>query len=106
MTKVIKPQSKRLEERAVDAQRTYVAALVALERARHEASCSTCGVGAMTAGDLARAWRAAEDHKEKCRRAFSDLCNELGYIPQGHGVALPDEGHVADCENRGSWMPS
>ena len=99
VTASLEPQVAGLEERTVEALRDYIAALVAWKRAKHRATCPICGREAASARDRGLACEAARDHKEKCRRTFSDLCDELGYIPQGHGVGLPDEERLHPCSN-------
>jgi hypothetical protein len=97
LTESLESQHRRLEETTVEAQRTYIAALVAWERAEHRKMCPICGPAEGSPGDRALACEAARNHKEQCRRAFSDLCDALGYIPEGHGVGLPDEEHFHSC---------
>lgn len=36
--------------------------------------------------------RIRRGQKERRRVVFRDLCDELGYVPDGHDVALPPEG--------------
>lgn len=85
-----------LESQAVDAHRAYVEALAEWERAFRAASCPARR--ADRAADSERALRcaSAEAEKERRRVVFRDLCDVLGYVPQGHGVALP----AADCPSR------
>ena len=99
VTESLESQVEGLEERTVEAQRTYVVAFVAWERAEHRTTCPICGPADAEPGGRALACEAARDHKEKCRKTFSDLCDALGYIPEGHGVGLPDEEHVHSCAN-------
>ena len=81
-----------LESQAVDAHRAYVEALAEWERTFRAANCPA------RRADSERAQRcaSAEAEKERRRVVFRDLCDELGYVPQGHGVALP----AADCPSR------
>jgi hypothetical protein len=81
-----------LESQAVAAHRAYVEALAEWERAFHEANRPACETD--DAGDRERALRcaSAEAEKERRRIVFRDLCDELGYLPAGHGVALPNTG--------------
>ena len=37
--------------------------------------------------------RVGAAEKERRRVVFRDPCNELGYVLDGHGVALPAEGY-------------
>jgi hypothetical protein len=85
-------QRDDLETRAIEAHRAYIAALVAWEQTarRQGRSCADGGDrGALD--DSAGRCREAELHKEACRTAFRDLIDELGYVPLGHGIALPKE---------------
>lgn len=79
-----------LESQAVAAHRAYVEALAEWERAFHEANCRAYETDG--AGDRKRALRcaSAEAEKERRRIVFRDLCDELGYLPAGQGVALPN----------------
>jgi hypothetical protein len=81
-----------LESQAIAAHRAYVEALVEWERAFHAANCPACEPD--DAGDRGRALRcaSAEAEKERRRVVFRDLCDELGYLPAGHGVTLPNTG--------------
>lgn len=82
-----------LESQAVAAHRAYVEAMAEWERAFHAANCPACKTDG--AGDRKRALRcaSAEAEKERRRVTFRDLCDELGYLPEGHGVTLPN----AEC---------
>ncbi len=84
-------QSEALEQRAVAAQRAYLAALLAWERTTHRMGCPICGPAGMVANERARICAAAEAEKESRRILFRDLCDQLGFIPTGHGVALAKE---------------
>jgi hypothetical protein len=78
-----------LEARAVAAQRAYVEALAELERTVHIANCPACRPdGTMECEHILRC-SSAEAEKERRRVFFRDLCDELGYVPVGHGIALP-----------------
>ncbi len=89
--------SSSLESQAVDAHRAYVAALAEWERAFHTANCPACRLGDATDSEHAARCAFAEAEKERRRLVFRDLCDELGYIPVGHGVALPS----TECPARG-----
>ena len=85
-----------LESRAVAAHRAYVEALAALERAVHIANCPTCQPDGTTDREHALRCASAEAEKERRRVLFRDLCDKLGYVPVGHGIALPS----AHCPSR------
>jgi len=81
-----------LESQAVAAHRAYIEALAEWERAFHATNCPARETD--DAGNRQRALRcaSAEAEKERRRVVFRDLCDELGYLPAGHGVALPGTG--------------
>jgi hypothetical protein len=81
-----------LESQAVAAHRAYVEALAACERAFHAAGCPACRPGGTTDQEHALRCASAEAEKERRRVVFRDLCDELGYVPDGHAVALPPDG--------------
>lgn len=85
-----------LESRAVTAHRAYVEALAALERAVHIAICSACQPDGTTDREHSLRCASAEAEKERRRVLFRDLCDKLGYVPVGHGIALPS----AHCPSR------
>jgi hypothetical protein len=75
-----------LETKAVAAHRAYIEALAKWERAFHAAHNSTRRTdGASDPGNLVRC-ASAEAEKERRRIVFRDLCDALGYVPEGHGV--------------------
>nr|WP_246544883.1 hypothetical protein [Ancylobacter dichloromethanicus] len=76
-----------MEQRTIAAHRAYIDALVAWENAIR--SSSSPDVSSPDAHQ--RRCLTARAEKERCRVAFRDLCDELGYIPFGHGVGLPTE---------------
>jgi len=77
---------KTLEQRTIAAHRAYIDALVAWESAIRAAAPETG-----SREDRERRCESAKAEKERCRVAFRDLCNKLGYVPSGHGVGLPTE---------------
>ncbi|WP_244624025.1 MULTISPECIES: hypothetical protein [unclassified Bosea (in: a-proteobacteria)] len=77
-----------LESRAVAAHRAYVEALAAWEHSFHVASCPICRPEGLTDEEHADRCDSAQIEKERRRLAFRDLCDELGYVPEGHGVEL------------------
>lgn len=85
-----------LESQAFAAHRAYVEALAEWERAFVAANGAACATQAASDPDRERRCACAEAEKERRRVVFRDLCDELGYIPQGHGIALP----AADCTSR------
>jgi hypothetical protein len=90
------PQDETLEARAVAAQRAYLEALVVWEEAVHRLTCEKCRLRSGSVREQAMACDIAEWEKESRRVAFRDLCDELGYVPHGHGVALPPETYRCD----------
>jgi hypothetical protein len=68
-----------------------VTALMAWERIAHRATCPVCRTEDVSPEQQQRQYDAAEAEKERCRGAFRELCDELGFVPTGHGVALPPE---------------
>ncbi len=80
-----------LEARTIAAHRAYVTALVAWERTVHRATCPVCRTERASSEQQQSLCDAAEAEKERCRAAFRDLCDELGFVPTGHGIALPAE---------------
>jgi len=85
-----------LESRAVTAHRAYIDALAVLERAVHIANCPACRPDSTTDREHSLRCASAEVEKERRRVLFRDLCDELGYVPIGHGIALPS----AHCPSR------
>jgi hypothetical protein len=81
-----------LESQAVAAHRAYVEALAEWERAYREMSLQACRREATGGEALALRCASAEAEKERRRVVFRDLCEALGYVPGGHGVALPPSG--------------
>jgi hypothetical protein len=81
-----------LELEAVAAHRDYVEALASWERALHTASCPACRPEGTTEEEHLLRCASAEAEKERRRVVFRDLCDELGYVPDGHDVALPPDG--------------
>ena len=84
-------QEGSLEARTIAAHRAYVIALMAWERIVHRATCPICRSDDVSAEQQQSLCAAAEAEKERCRAVFRDLCDELGFVPTGHGVALPSE---------------
>ncbi|MBD3849127.1 hypothetical protein IED13_25795 [Bosea sp. SSUT16] len=80
-----------LETQAVAAHRAYLDALVSWDAALHMATCPICRPEGWSEAEGSRRCDTAEIEKERCRRLFRDLCDDLGYVPSGHGLALPDE---------------
>lgn len=78
-----------LESRTVLAHRDYVEALAALERTVHLATCPTCRCPDVTVDEFQRRIDSAESDKERKRVVFRDLCDELGFVPEGNGIAVP-----------------
>ncbi|WP_454634968.1 hypothetical protein [Bradyrhizobium cenepequi] len=93
-------QEGSLEARTIAAHRAYVTALVAWERTVHQATCPVCRSQHLSNEQQQRLCDAAETEKERCRAAFRKLCDELGFVPTGHGIGLPTEGH--SCCQAGS----
>jgi hypothetical protein len=92
-------QEGSLEARTIAAHRAYVTALVAWERTIHRATCPVCRPEHVATEDLRGLCAAAEAEKERCRIAFRDLCDEFGFVPTGHGIALPAEDQSC-CRSR------
>lgn len=91
MATPVAPKPGSLEERAVAAHRAYLDALVAWERTLHRMNCAICGPSDLSENGRAEVCDAAEAEKESRRIAFRDLCDELGFVPAGHDIALPAE---------------
>lgn len=90
MGEVIAPSEPSLATRVIAAHRTYILALLACEKAVHEVDCPICGPTAGSRDErLIRALKSATD-KEACRVVFRDLLNELGSLPEGLTIPLPD----------------
>ena len=79
-----------LETRTVAAQRAYLNALVEWDGVLHKASCPVCRPEGWSEDESARRCETAEIEKERCRLIFRGLCDDLGYVPAGYGVTLPD----------------
>jgi hypothetical protein len=77
-----------------------VTALAAWERAVHRATCAICRSEHVPAEEQERLCDATEAEKERCRIVFRDLCDELGFVPTGHGIGLPAEDHPC-CQGLG-----
>jgi hypothetical protein len=90
-------QARSLEARTIAAHRAYVNALVTWERTVHLASCPACRSEHVSAEQQQRLCNAAETEKERCRAAFRVLCDELGFVPTGHGIGLPVEDQCCCC---------
>ncbi|MFH1555305.1 MAG: hypothetical protein ABII76_10630 [Pseudomonadota bacterium] len=101
MAKAVAPEPGSLEERAVAAHRAYLDALVAWERTLHRMNCALCGPSDLSENARAELCDAAEVEKETRRIAFRDLCEELGFVPAGHDVALPVE-DTSFCQSSAS----
>jgi hypothetical protein len=84
-------QDGSLEARTIAAHRAYVTALVAWERAVRQATCPICRSEHVPVEEQERLCDATEAEKEQCRTVFRDLCDELGFVPAGHGIGLPSE---------------
>jgi hypothetical protein len=82
-------RSRALESQAVAAHRAYVEALAEWERAFQAAHGPACEADDARGRTRALRCASAEAEKERRRLVFRDLCDELGYVPVGHGVALP-----------------
>ena len=93
-------QEGSLEARTIAAHRAYVTALVAWERTVHQATCPVCRSQQLSNEQQQRLCDAAEAEKERCRAAFRELCDQLGFVPTGHGIGLPAEGQ--SCSPGGS----
>ncbi len=79
---------KSLEMKTVAAHRAYVEALAAWEHVFHLASCPICRPEGLSEEEHVVRCASAETEKERRRIVFRDLCDELGYVPSGHGVKL------------------
>lgn len=88
-----------LESKAVAAHRAYVEALATWEYALHLATCRICRPEGLSDDEHASRCGSAETKKEHLRVAFRDLCDELGYVPAGHGIALPDKDWPCGARN-------
>jgi hypothetical protein len=91
-------QETSLESKAVAAHRAYVEALATWEHVLHLATCPICRPEGLTDEEHAFRCESAQAEKERLRVAFRDLCDELGYVPKGHGVKLAPE--TRRCANR------
>ncbi|AEI04702.1 hypothetical protein OCA5_pOC16701350 (plasmid) [Afipia carboxidovorans OM5] len=91
---VTEAQEGSLEARTIAAHRAYLDALVAWELAVHQAACPICRPEQMSEDEHSRCCDTAEAEKERCRIAFRDLCQELGFVPTGHGIKLPPESRL------------
>jgi hypothetical protein len=89
LAKIRKSPNQALEARTVGAHRAYVDALAAWERTVHLAMCPACRPAGMSAQDHDRRCENAEAEKERRRIIFRDLCDELSFVPSGHGIAMP-----------------
>ncbi|HEV7325562.1 MAG TPA: transcriptional repressor TraM [Bosea sp. (in: a-proteobacteria)] len=83
--------SEKLAIRTIAAHRAYLDALGAWERALHTISCERCRPQDVSTESLNRIAEQIEAEKECRRIAFRDLANELGYVPTGEGIALPEQ---------------
>lgn len=101
MADVASTEQDLLEARTIAAHRAYLLALLAWERVLHRMNCSICRPAGLIEEERLQACRAAEAEKESRRIVFRDLCDELGYIPAGHDIALPAE-NTSDCCEAGS----
>ena len=99
MPKLRSAQEGSLEARTVAAHRAYVTALVAWERIARRATCPVCRTEDVSPEQQQRQCDAAEAEKERRRAAFRDLCDELGFVPTGHGIGLSVEGQSC-CHGR------
>ncbi|MGR9426246.1 hypothetical protein [Rhizobium leguminosarum] len=77
-----------LELETVAAHRAYIDALAAWDHIFHLASCSICRPEGVSDEEHGVRCASAEMEKERRRVVFRDLCDELGYVPSGHGVKL------------------
>jgi hypothetical protein len=98
VAKAVAPEPGSLEERAVAAHRAYLMALVAWERTLHRMNCAICSPSDLCENERVQVCVAAEAEKESRRIAFRDLCDELGFVPAGHVIALPAEELSACCD--------
>lgn len=92
MARARKRRDSSLESQAIAAHRAYVEALASWERALHTANCPACSPEGTTEEERLLGCASARAEKERRRVVFRDLCDELGYVPAGHGVALPPDG--------------
>lgn len=90
-------QHGSLEARTIAAHGAYMTALVAWERAVRRATCPICRSEHVPAEEHELLCDAAEVEKERRRTVFRDLCDELGFVPTGHGIALPSEDQSCCC---------
>ncbi len=98
MKKDADPETSDLEKRTVEAHRSYIAALAELEEIELLLCRSSCK-DQNSLEKYQQSYRSAEERKEKLRVVFRDLCNELGYIPQGYGIGLPEEPRTHERDN-------
>ncbi|MDF2119218.1 hypothetical protein PY365_26985 [Roseiarcaceae bacterium H3SJ34-1] len=63
--------------------------MAAFEKTVHLSTCPACRYPGVTIEESEQRIAAAENEKERKRVVFRDLCNELGYVPEGNGVAVP-----------------
>jgi hypothetical protein len=91
MARTTERRESSIESQAVAAHRAYVEALAEWERVLHASDCPTCRPEGTTDQEHTLRCTSAEAEKERRRVCFRDLCDELGYVPHGHGVALPAE---------------
>lgn len=73
-----------LEARTIAAHRAYIDALTTWERLVEAGPTGSDNVHAEVR-------EAAEVSKEDCRIAFRALLDELGYVPSGSNIGLPNE---------------
>ena len=98
-----RPQpNESLAIRAIAAHHSYLNALVAWEHALHAMECDLCRPRDASADDLVEIADQAEAEKERRRVAFRNLTAELGCIPRGEGIALPEQEHGCACAARAS----
>jgi hypothetical protein len=75
-----------LETKAVAAHRAYIEALAKWERAFRAAYDAARRTNAASDPEQLRRCASAEAEKERRRIVFRDLCDALGYVPEGNGV--------------------
>ena len=98
-----RPQSDdELAARTIAAHRSYLNALIVWERALHAIGCNLCQPPGLSSQELVEIAEHAEAEKERWRVAFRDLTAELGYVPRGEGIALPDQEHGCECQESAS----
>ncbi|WP_319798998.1 hypothetical protein [Nitrobacter sp.] len=80
-----------LVREVTDAHRVYIDAFIAWERTLHLASCPACRSERVSKAEQRSECAEAEAEKERCRRVFQTLLDELGYVPEDRErVELPD----------------